>query len=1769
MKSRLLLLLSAFTAALFLLGIAGVGFHSLQASGATVVWRSVAATPAPAPRAGHKVLFDPVNQKVVLFGGQSPTGALLNDVWEFDSQTETWTDVTPVGTPMPSGRSRFGMAFDSARSVFVAYGGYVGGSPGTSDETWEWNPAVRRWTFRGYAGAIDFAGRIGAELAFDPVRQQVLLFGGLPYWECPTNGGTYAWTGTAWQLVDGGGPSGRAYHRMVTDPQRGKVVLYGGAYYDCGATTDFADTWEWDGSSWTKMADAPNRPSTNRGVALAYDAGAGTVLAFGGYGSNETWEWNGLTWDRQPSLDPPTARMTSFTYDPIDHSFVLFGGSVGGFPFIRATGVAGGVGETWLATRRTHTVLAVSPGSGPYLGTASVRVTLNRPDGESVPGRVVSVTFGDPASEFSATTDLGGVATVDIALGELIPGEYPMRVSFTGDAEYEAAADIYSTLTITSRVPQLTWNTPAAITYGVSIGGAQLNATADVRGSFVYTPGTGTVLNAGTHALTTTFTPDDPGYATIEKSVMLLVTPVTPVVNWTPPAAIVYRTPLSATQLNATATVAGTFQYSPAAGTVLDAGVNQVLSVTFSPEDASNYTATTRTTTITVTRAVPSIEWPTPNPIVYGTPLSATQLNAVADVAGTFVYSPPTGFVFQGGTATLLATFTPTDTRNYTNATAARQLVILPAQTATSLTASRTSLTAGQPVVLTATLAVPTSAFNGVPMQFLDGGTLLGTASAFQIGGVLTATLTRTFLTDSGSPHTLTATFAGNNSLQSSVSSGVPLEVISSPFQYAVVELGTFGGRDAAANGVNSRGDIVGYASFTDESSHAFWYDNGRMNDLGTLGGRTSSAAAINDLGQIVGQSETATGAVHAFLWSGGVMTDLGTLGGESSVATGINDRGDVVGYSYLAGTAAPHAFLYRSGAMIDLGTLGGTNSNAVGVDAAGRVVANSATPGNAVGTTRVFIWDNGVKQDIGTLGGTETFARSVSPDGVIVGESSAADGRSHGFVYANGLFTDLGAITATLRPAAVNRSGQVAGFNQWVTLSEQHGTIVREGLIVDLNSYLPLVTPWRYLGEARAINDNGILVGYGYFPDNTRRTRAYALYPLTLSGLTVTGGTSTFGDPVTLEARLAATGTAVAGKTLRFSVSGKVGTATTDATGLATLTLAGVLTAGPHVVEVSFAGDTTLTASNSEATITIAPAMPLVTWSPPAPIVYGTPLGSNELDATASVNGTFTYTPAAGTLLAAGTGQTLTLTFTPEDSLNYTAISTSVTVDVLKAAPRATLAVPSRKFLYGETITLQAQVDSQPLGVTGFIAFYADGQLLQKVSASSGFASILVNSLAVGVHEIWADYTGDANFDAARSSSQLITVDRGNTSIDLVASPAASVFGEDVVLTASVAVLGPASGVPTGVVRFADDTLHLQDVPIVIADGAAVASLRLSSFQTGTHGVTAEYLGDDRFFPSASSTLAYTVAPAQTGTTLSVAPNPAGYGQPVTLRALVAPLSPGAGIAAGVVDFFEGLALLGSAPLDANAAASLVVNGLAPGTHSISGRYNGSASHSASGSAEVIITVESAAASTTTSLASSKNPSAVGEGVTFTATVAPISGSGLPSGTVRFFDGTEQIGQSSLVLSKGAMRAILTVATFTAATHSITAQYVGDGTFNGSATFSPLLQSVGATTAATSTSVTANPNPASFGTGVMLTATVKAPGGGRGPSPSGKVHFFADGNPIGPSDGVTLIPGKNGSTATLPAVQLARGYHAIVAQYVGDAAYSPSSSQTLVLQVQ
>jgi hypothetical protein len=227
--------------------------------------------------------------------------------------------------------------------------------------------------------------------------------------------------------------------------------------------------------------------------------------------------------------------------------------------------------------------------------------------------------------------------------------------------------------------PSITWNPPATIQYGAALSDVELDATASVPGNFVYSPAAGTVLQAGSQKLTVTFTPSDTvTYSTVTSNADLMVTQVTPVITWAPLSPIPQGTALGAAQLNATANIPGTLSYSPALGTVLPAGTQQ-LTATFAPSDAADYRAVTAHDTLTITAAAtvaPTITWNTPAPIQYGTALSNVQLNATASVPGNFIYSPAAGAVLQAGSQKLTAIFTPADTNNYSPVTSTVQFTV-------------------------------------------------------------------------------------------------------------------------------------------------------------------------------------------------------------------------------------------------------------------------------------------------------------------------------------------------------------------------------------------------------------------------------------------------------------------------------------------------------------------------------------------------------------------------------------------------------------------------------------------------------------------------------------------------------------------------------------------------------------------------------------------------------------------------------------------------------------------------------------------------------------------------------------------------------------------------------------------------------------------------------------------------------------------------------------------------------------------------------------
>jgi hypothetical protein len=146
--------------------------------------------------------------------------------------------------------------------------------------------------------------------------------------------------------------------------------------------------------------------------------------------------------------------------------------------------------------------------------------------------------------------------------------------------------------------------------------------------------------------------------------------------------------------LDATASVAGSFAYSPASGALLTAG-SQTLSVTFTPTDTTDYNTASSSVTLTVNKVTPTITWATPSAVTVGTILSSTQLDASSSVTGTFVYLPASGTTLSSaGTTTLSTTFTPGDTTDYNTATDSVSLTVT-SSTAPSYAWNQVKIVAG------------------------------------------------------------------------------------------------------------------------------------------------------------------------------------------------------------------------------------------------------------------------------------------------------------------------------------------------------------------------------------------------------------------------------------------------------------------------------------------------------------------------------------------------------------------------------------------------------------------------------------------------------------------------------------------------------------------------------------------------------------------------------------------------------------------------------------------------------------------------------------------------------------------------------------------------------------------------------------------------------------------------------------------------------------------------------------------------------------------
>jgi hypothetical protein len=375
-----------------------------------------------------------------------------------------------------------------------------------------------------------------------------------------------------------------------------------------------------------------------------------------------------------------------------------------------------------------------------------------------------------------ADVDNGSVVnTADVTAYAYVPGSYPesgtttfiLNAIQTQDLQITTVANVTNYIAPRQNI-QYTYTvqnignmnitsigvTDITLNQQISISNSKLVPGQSTTGTYTYTTSqtdvdngsmvntakvTGTLLNGSYVSNTTTFT---------------LNVGQIPTIKWNNPGDIVYGTALGDTQLDATSSVPGSITYNPVTGTILNAGQQQQLTATLTPNDNVKYTMASKNVFINVTKATPTITWNNPSDIVYGTQLTNNQLDATGSVSGQITYNPQAGTILNAGQQQqLTATLTPTDNINYTQAS--------------------------DTVFINITQATPTPAWIPNPLASIISGTALGAdldakATDPTTGNTVNGNFVYTDETGavdteqtvlSVGTHTLTATFTPNDSI--------------------------------------------------------------------------------------------------------------------------------------------------------------------------------------------------------------------------------------------------------------------------------------------------------------------------------------------------------------------------------------------------------------------------------------------------------------------------------------------------------------------------------------------------------------------------------------------------------------------------------------------------------------------------------------------------------------------------------------------------------------------------------------------------------------------------------------------------------------------------------------------------------------------------------------------------------------------------------------------------------------------------------------------
>ncbi len=231
----------------------------------------------------------------------NPTSGLPDRTWE--SRGSRWQQVVPTNELGFRTTNGFGFAHDAARKNLVLLGSSRGSAlPGETHlfDGIGWTQAFP---------ATSPPGRHNSPLVYDAARQRILVFGGVdPRRSTTSLADTWEWDGTNWAqhfptLV----PPARQNHALAYDPVRQQVVMFGGSRSTLG------DTWLWDGATWVEHQGLPKPP--NGLATAAFDPVSQRVIMVVRAARTETWSWDGKSWHHLTTGGVVGAGVGNLIYD--------------------------------------------------------------------------------------------------------------------------------------------------------------------------------------------------------------------------------------------------------------------------------------------------------------------------------------------------------------------------------------------------------------------------------------------------------------------------------------------------------------------------------------------------------------------------------------------------------------------------------------------------------------------------------------------------------------------------------------------------------------------------------------------------------------------------------------------------------------------------------------------------------------------------------------------------------------------------------------------------------------------------------------------------------------------------------------------------------------------------------------------------------------------------------------------------------------------------------------------------------------------------------------------------------------------------------------------------------------------------------------------------------------------------------------------------------------------------------------------------------------